>query len=128
MADSFVSESFCIYAEIEREGYGYGMGMYAPDTALMQSLRDRMLARPKLFLSLVNTKEFAKTFTLEGVSYKRPKYPDAGELSPYLNMRSISFCFRCAELKNTLEPSLAQEIEHGFLLLKPVYRFLMGLE
>lgn len=129
MADSYVSESFCIYAEIEREGYGYGMGMYAPEPRLMQMIRDRILARPQKFLSLVNETEFARIFTLNGVAYKRPKYPDAApELAPYLNLRSMSFSFYSTELKSTLKPALADEIEHGFVVLKPVYRFVMGLD
>ena len=53
MPGSLVSESFCIYAEIEREGYGYGMGMYAPNSEMMRALRERMLARPQTFLSLL---------------------------------------------------------------------------
>lgn len=52
------SECFVLYAEFERERYGYGMGMYAPEPALMAELRARMLARPKHFLELVEEQRF----------------------------------------------------------------------
>lgn len=120
---------FVIYAEFERESYGYGMGMYAPNPELMQELRDRMLARPKRFLELVSEPAFAARFAVEGEAFKRPRYMDAPEgLRRYLNMRSLSFCFSSPELQNTLRPELADEIIEGFELLKPVYRFLMGLD
>ena len=52
-AGARTSECFVLYAEFERERYGYGMGMYAPEPALMAELRARMLARPQRFLALV---------------------------------------------------------------------------
>lgn len=128
MPDSFVSECFSLYAEIDRDGYGYGMGMYAPNNDLMQPMRERMLAKPQKFLSLVTDPAFASVFQLDGVSYKRPKYPDAPEaLFPYVNRRSLAFRFYSNDLSRTMRPELAEEIQQAFLLLKPVYRFLKGL-
>ena len=119
---------FVLYAEFERESYGYGMGMYAPNSELMQELRDRMLARPKLFLDLVSAHKFAERFSVQGEAYKRPHFPDAPEaLQPYVNLRNLSFCYSNREISNTMCPEIADEVIDGFLLLKPVYRFLMGL-
>lgn len=129
MQGDMVSESFSLYAEIEREGYGYGMGMYAPNPQMMQDLRNRMLAKPQKFLSMVTDPAFQNRFTLEGVPYKRPKFTDVPEaLFPYVNRRSLSFCFFSPEITRTMTPAFYDEVLEAFLLLKPVYRFLMGLE
>lgn len=129
MPDSLVSECFSIYAAIEREEYSYGMGMYAPNNAVMQPMRERMLARPQKFLSLVTDPAFTAVFSLEGQPYRRAKYPNVSEaLFPYVSRRSLSFCFSSRELSRTMRPELFDEIQGAFLLLKPVYRFLMGLD
>ena len=123
------SECFVLYAEFERESYGYGMGMYAPDPAMMQRLRERMLAHPERFLELVNAPAFAERFMLSAESYKRERYLDAPErLRPWLNLKRITFCYSSPAVSQTLRPEIADEIREAFLLMKPVYRFLMGLD
>lgn len=126
---SMLSESFVVYAEFERESYGYGMGMYGSNPALMREIRPRILAKPQKFLSLVEDKAFQSRFSLEGDEFKRPRFTDAPNgVLPYLNRKGISFCFSSPNLKNTLKPEIADEIKDGFQLLKPVYRFMMGLD
>ncbi|OQA15914.1 MAG: hypothetical protein BWY62_00405 [Firmicutes bacterium ADurb.Bin356] len=123
------SESYVLYAEFERNAYGYGMGMYGPQTALMNAMHKRMLNEPELFLSLVNEPAFKSRFSHHGVMYKRPRFTSAlKELQPWLNMRSLSFGYSSDKLQNTFKPGLVDEIKEGFMLLKPVYRFIMGLE
>jgi uncharacterized protein (TIGR02453 family) len=126
---SMLSESLVVYAEFEREGYGYGMGMYGSNPELMRAIRPRILAKPQKFLSLVNDPAFAARFEVMGDLFKRPRFTDAPEgVMPYLNRKGLSFCFSSPNLKNTLSPEIADEIIEGFRLLKPVYRFIMGLD
>lgn len=128
MPGSMVSECFTIYAEFEREQYGYGMGMYAPNPELMSRVRNQILAKPQKFLELITEPEFQKTFTVEGELYKRPRYTEVPEaLLPFVNRRNLSFCYTCDQLQNTMQPEIYDEIRDAFLLMKPVYRFLMGL-
>jgi len=122
-------ESFVIYAEFERNQYGYGMGMYYSQPAIMRDMRERILARPALFLELAEDKAFSHRFTLQGEDYKRIKVPDAdARLQPWLNKRGFSYCYSCKDLKRTMTPALVEELQEGFELLKPMYRFLTGLE
>ncbi len=122
-------ESFVLYAEFERTAYGYGMGMYYPLPQFMADARRRMLARPQRFLEIVNDPAFASRFTWQGEEFKRQRFSDAPEeIRPWLNKRSLSFCFSSKDLKNTMKPELVDEINEGFLLLKPLYRFLLGLD
>lgn len=126
---SMLSESLVVYAEFEREGYGYGMGMYGANPALMREIRPHILAKPNKFLELVNDPAFTSRFTVEGDLFKRPRITDAPEgVLPYLNRKGLSFCFSSPNLKKTLSPEIADEIIEGFRLLKPVYRLLMGLD
>ncbi len=74
-----LSESLVVYAEFEREGYGYGMGMYGDNPALMREIRPHILAKPQKFLSLVTDPAFTSRFEVVGDSFKRPKFSDAPE-------------------------------------------------
>lgn len=124
-----LSESLVVYAEFEREGYGYGMGMYGSNPELMREIRPRILANPQKFLALVKDPAFTDRFEVMGDLYKRPKFTDAPEdVLPYLNRKGLSFCFSSPNLKKTLSPAIADEIIEGFQMLKPVYRLLMGLD
>lgn len=126
---TMISEAFVLYAEFERESYGYGMGMWGANSSIMRSLRERMLAKPQKFLSLVNDEAFTNVFSVVGESFKRPRFTQApAELQPYLNRKNLAFCFSSPDLKKTLSPAIADEIISGFELLKPVYRFLLGLD
>ena len=126
---SMLSESLVVYAEFEREGYGYGMGMYGANPALMREIRPRILAKPQKFLSLVSDPAFTSRFTVEGDPFKRPRITEAPEgVLPYLNRKGLSFCFSSPNLKKTLSPEIVNEIVEGFQMLQPVYRLLMGLD
>jgi len=126
---SMLSESLVVYAEFEHEGYGYGMGMYGANPALMREIRPHILAKPNKFLELVSDPAFTSRFTVEGDLFKRPRITDAPEgVLPYLNRKGLSFCFSSPNLKKTLSPEIAEEIIEGFRLLQPVYRLLMGLD
>jgi uncharacterized protein (TIGR02453 family) len=124
-----LSESLVVYCEFEREGYGYGMGMYGSNPELMREIRPRLLAKPQKFLSLVSDPAFTAQFETVGDLFKRPKITEAPEgLLPYLNRKGLSFCFSSPNLSKTLTPEIKDEIEEGFRLLKPVYRLMMGLD
>ena len=79
-----LSECFVLFAEFERESYGYGMGMYGPNATLMRAFRERMLARPQKFLSLVNDPKLQAKFEVTGEPFKRPRYHE----------RTGEICFR----------------------------------
>ena len=129
MPGTYLSDNFCLYAEINRDSYGYGVGMYGPNPPMMAAFRERMLAHPDEFLRLAERKAMTDVFRLEGEEYRKVRFPhEDGRLEPYLNRKNLGFCFSSADLKRTFVPELADEIRSGFALLRPVYRFLMGLQ
>ncbi len=126
---TYLSECFVIYAEFEREFFGYGMGMYAPEPSLMQPIRERIIARPAAFLELVSEPRFSSMFSVEGELYKKDRFPDYPEnVRWWLNHKSLSFCYTSTDLARTLRPEISDEIEQAMLIMKPVYRFIRGLD
>lgn len=126
---TYLSENFCLYAEINRDSYGYGVGMYGPNPPMMAQFRERILSHPDIFLGFAERKAFTDVFSLEGEEYRKVRFQHENErLVPYLNRRNIGFIFQSGDLSRTMTPALADEIRDAFRLIKPVYRFLMGLQ
>ena len=123
-----VSENFAVYFEITPTSYGYGMGMYSPNPAIMGEFRKRLIARPALFLKLKDSAKLSM-FGFEGESYKRDRHPDAPDnIKEYLNLRSIGWHFSSDKLLNTMEPELFNEVNAAFLNMKDMYRFITGAD
>ena len=61
-----VGECFGLYFEIQPAGYGYGVGIYSPNTELMAAFRARIQAKPTAFLKYAKAVENAGMH-LEGV-------------------------------------------------------------
>lgn len=121
-----LSEGTSLYFEITPDYYGYGMGMYAPDTALMREFRERILAAPDRFLRLAD--RLTKQFQPEGDSFKRNRFSaELPALQPYLNRKSLGWHFESAALTRTMTPDLTQELRASFAVLGPMYRLLNGL-
>ncbi|MEA5059129.1 MAG: DUF2461 domain-containing protein [Candidatus Pelethousia sp.] len=122
-----LSESFVLYFEITPQGYGYGLGMYESNLEMMNGLRRRILADPAGFLSYAQAPSLAK-FALDGQPYKRDKVPGAPPaLKPFLNRKSLSWCYACDRLTPTLKPALLEEIRDAFVALGPLYRYVMEM-
>jgi len=124
---TIISESFSLYFEIELNGYGYGMGNWGANPALIASIRERILADPAGFLALSKELE-AKGFVVEGESYKRNRFPQAPEaVQPYLNRKGLSYCYFNTDLRRTMNgDALYREVEAAFQAMKPLYQFLVG--
>ena len=126
--DESIGACFGLYFEIQPEGYGYGVGLYAPNTELMNGFRSRILAKPASFLQYAGRVE-AAGMLLEGELFKRDRFKaEKEELKPYLNRKSIGWSFFSAALKRTMEPELKDDVEQAIKLIKPLYRLLCGLD
>lgn len=127
-AQMHTSEAFCVYFEIEPGGYGYGMGMYDANPALMKPFRERAIANPQKLLDL-SKPLLDRGFTLQGEAFKRDRFPAAPEaIKPYVNRKGISWCFFSKDIEKTFSREIFVETNEAFALMKPLYRFVMGLE
>ncbi|HWQ57961.1 MAG TPA: DUF2461 domain-containing protein [Clostridia bacterium] len=122
------SESFCVYFEIEPGGYGYGMGMYDANPALMKPFRERALANPQKLIDL-SRPLLEHGFTVQGESFKTDRFPAAPEeIKPYVNRKGLSWCFFSKDIEKTFSREIFVETREAFALMKPLYRFVVGLE
>ena len=120
------SEAFCLYFEIEPEGYGYGMGMYGANPELMKPFRERAIANPAGFLALSSALT-ERGFTVSGDEFKKERFPDAPEeLKPFINRKGISWNYFCTKPSNTFREELRDEVIEAMRLMGPLYRFVTG--
>ena len=118
-------ECFCMYFEITTEGYGYGMGTYAPNSALMEGMRAHILSDPARFLALAQAPALSR-FTLEGELYKKDRFPEAdAALKPYLNRKGLSWCYYSTQLSRTMDgDALYAEIKTAMEDMAALYQYL----
>lgn len=120
-----VSDAFSMYFEIQPEGYGYGMGCYAPTAAVMRPIHERIMADPATFLSLARDPRLQRFF-IEGNSYKKDHFPQADEaLKPYLNRRSLSWCFFSEEVDRLMDgEAFLEELKTAMTDLAALYQYM----
>ena len=126
--DNRLSENLVLYFEIDQNGYGYGLGMYNSNPALMKPFRERAIADPERFLEIAGSEDMKK-FRVEGEMFKKDRFSTAPEgIKPYINRSGISFCYYSNRPSRTFDPSLVDEVKEAFLAMKPMYRFIACLE
>ena len=122
-----LGESLCIYFEISPMGYSYGTGMYTTNLPMMKALRARAAADPEGFRQIV-TDPALDRYEPSGEPYKRDVVPGApDDLKPFLNRRSLSFCYDNATLAPTMSAGIVEEVRNAMLELDPVYRYIVGM-
>ncbi len=113
------------YFEMSPVHYGYGMGFYAAKPAGMQTLRTGILGRPDAFMKTIGFLNGRTGFKLNGDQYRRDRYPDAPEaLKTWLNRKNLYVARQGQDIERLYSPDIAEEIEKGFLRMKPLYDFI----
>ncbi len=122
------SEFFSLFVSITPVSYNYGMGMYAPSPAFMQYIREKILAAPASFLSIVNQTSLVSNFQFESESYVRTRYHHENpEIEQWLNRKGFFYLFSNDDCSKTMSPAFADEVLKGFTTLAPMYRWIHGL-
>jgi uncharacterized protein (TIGR02453 family) len=120
-------DSPAYYFEIFPDGYRYGMGYYSPSTDTMARFRKAIVAGKKLFVKAVSPLE--SVFTLQGEDYKKKPDAPADPLIRTWYMKKYFYLARNSGIDDVLHSAgLVRELEKGFKLLAPLYRFLMSLK
>lgn len=118
------------YFEVGPDFYRYGMGYYSAAKGTMDSLREKITAKPEEFLQAI---AFFHTpdnqFELEGEMYKRdlvPGQPD--EIREWYQRKNFYLaCNRPIE-DRLFQRELLADVKAGFLMLKPLYQYLWKLQ
>lgn len=122
-----LGESLCLYFEITPAGYSYGTGMYSTNLPMMKALRARAAADPQGFRQIVTDPALSR-YTATGEPYKRDVAVNIPEdIKPYLNRRSLSFCYDSPSLAPTMNGGIADEVRAALKELAPVYRYIQGM-
>ena len=118
------AENPCLYFEITPEGASYGFFYSKPPTAVLETFRQRISAKPEEFLKLIRTTEAATGVPVTAQCYKRPKVPDSPALAPYFAWKGEISCTRTIEPGEALfGPQLEDEVRDFFEKLAPLYEY-----
>lgn len=118
------AENPCLYFEITPEGASYGFFYWKPPTAVLETFRQRISAKPEEFLKLIRTTEAATGVPVTAQYYKRPKVPDSPALAPYFAWKGEISCTRTIEPGEALfGPQLEDEVRDFFEKLAALYEY-----
>jgi len=118
----------CYYFEIFPNWYRYGMGYYSASKATMVRFREAIDENLGEFLDVISFFKNQNLFQLEGEKYKRLIENDhPPEIDEWYQWKSFYLvCNR--EIDEVLfSPKLVDELILGFMMLKPLYQYLMNL-
>ena len=118
------AENPCLYFEITPEGASYGFFYWKPRTAVLETFRQRISAKPDEFLKLIRDTEAATGVNVTGQCYKRPKTPENPAVAPYFAWKGEIGCTRSIEPGDALfGPQLEGEVKDFFEKLTPLYEY-----
>ena len=112
------------YCEFEQDGWGYGMGFYAPGADVMHELRQLLLEDPQRGAEALESARKAG-FVPMGERYRRlpAGEPDARVL-PLFELKSCFFAKETPGREGVTDPALPQRIARDYEALTPMYRLM----
>lgn len=121
-------DSPAFFFELTPDSYRYGMGYYSASRETMDRLRNRIDKNPKKFLKAIAFYKKQDQFVLAGEMYKRPfKSEHPTQIQEWYQRKSFYLvCDRGID-RIIFSSRLAQEIADGYMLLKPIYRYLLEI-
>ncbi len=113
------------YCEITPEGYGFGMGLYAPTRETMDAFRAVLETHPAAFRAVLAGLE---DFQIGGASYKRPlNRAIPAEWQPWYQRKSM-YWYTSGPVDARLQSAaFAPYLAAQFARLAPAYSFLQTL-
>lgn len=116
-----------VYFDISDKGSSYGMGFYAENKPVMNALRRRILLEPDEMLK--HTRPALKRFQLMPNEIKRMKVPGQvpDELIPWYPLRGFYLECSITDFGLLSSPKLVDEIQSGYELFAPLYRYILEL-
>ena len=118
------AENPCLYFEITPDEASYGFFYWKPRTAVLETFRQRIAAKPDEFLRLIRDTEAATGQPVTAQCYKRPKVPENPALAPYYAWKGEIGCVRTIQPGPALfGPQLEEEVKDFFEKLTPLYEY-----
>lgn len=114
------------FFELDVASYRFGMGFYSARPATMDQLRDRIRRSPTEFLEAAAFYPGQSTFALEGDCYRRSIPNDLpAEIQPWYQRKSWHLASRHEVDDLLFSGQLIQELIDGYVMLAPLYRYLV---
>ena len=118
------AENPCLYFEITPDEASYGFFYWKPRTAVLETFRQRIGAKPDEFLRLIRDTEAATGQPVTAQCYKRPKVPENPALAPYFAWKGEIGCVRTIQPGPSLfGPQLEEEVKDFFEKLTPLSEY-----
>jgi uncharacterized protein (TIGR02453 family) len=113
------------FFEFSPEFHRYGCGYYATPAVCMAYIRERILENDPLFREARKALEALPHFSIEGETYKRPRYAGQPEdLRAWLERKSVTAVHTSGDRAALFSADLADVMADAFIKLEPVYAFL----
>ena len=117
------------YFDFSQQGFSYGCGYYQASADTMACLREMILRKEPPFQEALRAYERQSVFELDGDCYKRSRYPEYPEnIRQWLDRKNIGFNRDSQDFGLLFSDQLAAKLAEDFLLLKPLYEFLLLVE
>jgi uncharacterized protein (TIGR02453 family) len=114
------------FFEITPLSYRYGMGFFSASVKTMNSYRDLIIKKEKLFLKIISKINSDKIFIPEGDLYKNNKYNGTiKEIFEWFNRKNIYLVNNQSNIRKIFNTKiLIKQLQDGFIGLKEIYNFL----
>ena len=117
------------YFSIGAGGMSFGCGYYCARPAVMQAVRELILADDDSFKAAFLAVKKQKSFQLFGEPYKRNRYPDQPpEKCDWLNRRGLGLSGELTDPEIMFTDKLSKHIAREFKKIAPVYDLYMKAE
>lgn len=117
------------FFEISPDRLRWGCGYYAADRSAMEAMREMILQKDALFCEMLRAYRAQDRFALENERYKRTRFPEQPEeLRAFLDLKSLCFLHESRDFPLLFSDRLAEVLADDFLILAPMYRFMLKME
>ncbi len=115
--------------EFSPRGFRYGCGYYQAGADSMEAMRTLILNDDRTYVAAQKAFKKQSVFRLEDTKYKRSRYPEQPEEKrEWLDQKSLSFLTDSTDFDLLFSDGLADKLSHDFMLLAPMYDFMMSAE
>jgi uncharacterized protein (TIGR02453 family) len=115
------------YLHIEPGSFFLGVGIWHPDADALGMIRDRLVEKPKQWLSARDDTGFRRAYSLSGESLQNPPRGFAKDHPLLEDLKRKDFiAIRELKRKEVLSPTLPSDVAEHFAAATPFMRFLCG--
>ncbi len=121
------SKTPSLFFELSGDGVLFGFKIPKPPAGVMELFRQKLLASPEYFTSLVKILEDDFNAVIGGDEYKRPKPCGKVELERFFKLKGLTATVRITDKRVLFSGKLAQRVSETFEALFPLNEYFQEL-